>query len=137
MHPLFVIFVASVMGWISSKVAQRQGRNPTFWFAIGMLFGIFGLCFLLLLPLIERNRILLEKKTVVPVSIDNDECDFYNKEWFFLDHRHQQQGPVSFFMMKAKWIDKTVHSLTYVWSDGMDSWKKIQEMPELLQAIQK
>ena len=61
--------------------------------------------------------------------------DYIDKEWYYLDTNRQQQGPVQFDRLKATWRDGKLTSETFVWSEGMDNWKKVDELPGFLETL--
>lgn len=139
---LFTFLSFLCIGWLTSHYAEKRGRHPITWFFIGILFGLCGFLLLFLLPSSIKKEETVVKKKIEPVLSDSLEpfkkeniafCT--SKEWFFLDQTHKQHGPIGFHILKAKWGEKTINSLTYVWSEGMDKWKKIQEMPDIQQFI--
>jgi len=54
------------------------------------------------------------------------------KEYFYLIGK-DQNGPFSFEELVAKGITED----TLIWSDGMDNWEKLKDIPELKQVLRK
>lgn len=121
--------------------ANQRGRDPYLWFAIGLFFGLFGLVFLFLLPIAndteEKRKIddQDEETLLLDPDVQSNTVDFKFKEWFYLDQSQAQKGPVSFVFIKSLWDDGKINSNTYVWADGMEKWKKIEELKGLSQSL--
>jgi len=137
------------MGAATAYFANQRGRDPYLWFAIGLLLGIFGLLLVFILPPAveetETNQttkmqssspssVILE---VTPeVVVDAPKHDYLIKDWFYFDKAGQQQGPVGFDYLKNLWKEGKINALSFVWSEGMEKWLKIEESPELEQALE-
>lgn len=157
-HPnLFVTFIVFfIIGSISAYYASRQGRNPFLWFALGVLLGIFApliLFFLSILdsrqaksvvpppsehlkePLAGLNPILSEIKQQEAERLNPDSDA--NKLWYYLDQDHVQQGPVSLLALKELWDSGRLYPTAYVWSKGMQQWKRVQELSNLRAELDK
>lgn len=128
MHLLFILSWV-LIGYITSRQAVRRGRNPTFWFFVGMVFGVFGLLTLLLLPGPMRKH-EPEKAAVTPAPSQPSTLpdDIQGKFWYYLDNEHQQQGPVSFDKLKDTWQKQEISEQTFIWNESLDGWKKIKEI---------
>lgn len=121
---IFITFVFWVaLGALTAYLAEKWKRNPLPWFFIGMLFGVFGLLALYLMPQVEEKTSKVEAEPIPdPFSL---------KMWFYLKEG-EQIGPVAFDKLKREWKDST-----YVWSEGMAEWKKIGDLPELKSRLEK
>lgn len=139
-----------LMGWLTSYFAQQRGRDPLLWFLIGMAFGLIGLLVLFLLPAVEEETQTKEEGSISPAEEEKWAEGINGKtipataeriplneltEWYYIDQEHKQQGPVSIALLKQAWVENRLDDHSYVWSDGIDSWKKVEEIPELLQQI--
>ena len=125
-----------VLGVLTGYCAQRRGRDPVIWFFIGVLFGIFGLIALFLMPATAPENAVIPVKDA-PLEFPKEEPKIENlgKEWFILDQEHKQQGPMSFQFLKAKWGESSINPTTFVWSDGMTEWKRIRDLPDFMEKI--
>jgi hypothetical protein len=144
MHQVVVLVLLFLIGIASAALAQRKGRDPYIWFAIGTILGLLG--FILLLALPEKNSGQpAEKlpKQVPSVTIEalpdtvHPHHEFLVKDWYYADAKGKQQGPVSFDALRALWAKKEIGDFTFIWSEGMQEWKKIQDLPEFLQHLSK
>ena len=139
---VFLMFVVSMFfGFVTSYYATKRGRDAFFWFWIGVFFGLLGFLFLFLLPALnkegedEENEgkisdeelLLVEKSPVSP-------CEY--KEWYYFDEERQQQGPVTFVVLKKMWREGLLLPASYVWSEGLPDWEKIENCLELKDALE-
>jgi len=146
MHTLITFVLWILIGMITSYFAKQRGRDPLIWFMIGMLLGLLGLILLFLLPNLEsvggkdQKQVNEQPPSSEPLPIEWPTLEpasaIENKEWFYLDAQRQTQGPISFRALKAAWGEGRLLGDSLVWSEGMDNWKKIQELAELSQALQ-
>lgn len=142
----FLIFsiILLLIGSITAHFAAKRGRSPINWFLIGALLGIMGLLLLFLLPNLATGK-SLEKSSAAqttanqPMSFDqpNTVSEYKRKKWFYLDNTHAQQGPVDFEKLMPAWKNKEISGQTFVWSEGMADWKKIEELQQFQSAILK
>lgn len=133
---LLLLFFAS----LSAYLARQRGRDPVAWFMIGILLGIFApLLLILLKPLQMGDEDKEEIETIRSSSTQVQESpaqSYLNKEWFFVDENHQQQGPVNFDQLKVLWQENKITLATYVWSQGMSQWIKIEDLPDITEALE-
>ncbi|MFT4553313.1 MAG: hypothetical protein ACI9S8_001951 [Chlamydiales bacterium] len=136
------IFLAVAIGVITGYLASYRGRNPYIWFCLGILFGMIGLLFLFLLPEAGEDKELSEDEIEVlePVQLlvmDQHQKilrlkeEFLKRDWYYLDNGHKQSNALSFDDLRMFWIKGSIKDATYVWSEGMDDWMRIQEIPDL------
>lgn len=59
------------------------------------------------------------------------------KMWYYLDSSHTQQGPFELPDLISKWRGNGISENSYVWGEGMGEWKKLSELPELIQEIER
>lgn len=134
-----------LLGWVTSYFAQQRGRDPLIWFLIGMLLGLIGLLLLFILPPVEEEsgaqspseeaELSGEPKMVVEM-LDEKSLPFQHLNWFYMDLDHKQIGPISFKQLKDTWMENKVGPGTFVWSEQMSNWKKIEELPDLKIALE-
>lgn len=136
------IFLAVIIGIITGYLASYRGRNPYIWFCIGILFGMIGLLFLFLLPAVGEEEELSEEEVegLEPVEgivmnhrqeLNRLREQFLKTDWYYLDNSHNQSDAISFDDLRMFWIKGSVKDATFVWSEGMEDWKRIQELPDL------
>lgn len=131
----FVLWV--LIGTMASYLANQRGRDPYIWFFIGILLGLLGVLLVFLLPPVIASK---EEKTVVPntpsSTIVTNESSVVSTEWFCLDKTRKQQGPIAIGILRELWKKGNIDAKSYVWSEGMSGWKRIEELIPLLQALQ-
>lgn len=148
METMLSLFLVFAMGAITAYYAGQRGRDPFAWFLIGLFLGIFGVILVFILPSLEDEKKitsdesqvyrfqknLLEVEAVEATHTQNQE--FLTKEWFYYDLNKTRQGPVTVEELKKMWKDKVLNGETYVWCEGLDDWKKIQELQALFTHLQ-
>jgi hypothetical protein len=118
----------TLIALLTGYCAQRRGRDPKIWFVIGFLFGLFGLAALFLISKQEIKPVKLESLVVEPTPpAEVPQIVHQTREWFYLDKEHKQFGPTTFENLKEKFDAGAINSSTYVWTEGMDEWKRIKE----------
>lgn len=140
MRMLISLALLLFFAFLSAYVAKQRGRDPVAWFMIGILLGIFSPILLLILKPLNANREMMETEEnedtkLAPQVLETKEIRYSNKEWYYLDKSQQQQGPVYFNTLKSLWLNEKITSTTYVWSDGMPQWKRINELPGFVEAL--
>lgn len=50
MEGLITLILWGALGFVCMKIAQKKGRNPTRWLIVGIIFGIFAVLIVALLP---------------------------------------------------------------------------------------
>lgn len=129
---LFLSFIfLTLIGAGTAYMALKRGRDPYAWFAIGLFLGLLGLLILVLLPPLdaEKDKEGLLKNDDVVIASENQVVIV--NEWFCLDNKKKQLGPLSFDELKQQWKDGNINDKSFVWCDGMATWKKIEEVPLL------
>ncbi|MCE2982428.1 MAG: DUF4339 domain-containing protein [Parachlamydia sp.] len=138
----FIILL--IIASITAYYADRKGRSFTGWFILGVLLGIFAPLILFFLPSYNQNKegegtlnykpvIAADKSSPPPVPhLDSDE-----KLWYYLDADHKQMGPVSVVALRDLWNRGLLELTSYVWSEGMVQWSKVEELPELKNSLNK
>lgn len=122
------------IGGITAYFAEKRGRNPSIWFFLGMLFGVFGLILLFILPVsreeTEKNSAEIPPEIKKIVAEPEPLPVIEEKQWFYLDQKKQQFGPVLASQVQALLDKGELTSGSYVWSQGMAGWKKVGELTE-------
>ncbi|MDN3505251.1 MAG: DUF4339 domain-containing protein [Rhabdochlamydiaceae bacterium] len=120
------------LGYATSKYALTKDLNPKLWFVLGFFFGILAPLFLLLIhPIIQRRKAKLtpkiEKKRTNPM--------FERIDWYYLDHNHDQQGPMSFTAFKNHFDVGEIGDDTLIWNEEMKDWKELSTQSDIVIAI--
>ncbi len=130
-----------LMGCATAYFANQRGRDPLVWFMLGMLLGLFGLLLLFLLPPVadempteEAEYALLDQKHEGVPSVQSH--DYLIKEWYYYDTAQQRQGPVRVETLKSLWSDGMLNEETFIWCEGMDNWKSIDQVQNLYTYLQ-
>lgn len=138
MEILLTVALWILMGTATSYFANQRGRDPFAWFLIGMLLGVLGLLLLFLLPPAapkeEQEEFEVEEFSREPSKIEPQES-YRFKDWFYLDDKNQQLGPLTFQNFRKIWEQGKVSESTFVWSEGMTNWRKIQDLPGFLETL--
>ncbi len=73
----------------------------------------------------------------LPIQEDLKRQAEEEKLWFYLDKDHHQVGPVSIIALRELWNTGRLELTSYVWSEGMDQWEKVDKLPELKVVLNK
>lgn len=141
MQIISLIVLWLCLGTATAYFANQRGRDPIVWFMLGMLLGFFGLLLVFLLPplaeeepAVEAEYALLEQRGELSFGLSNQ--DFLVKDWFYYDHKQIRQGPVSFDKLKGLWKDGFLNEESYIWSEGMENWIRLEEVQNLYTHLQ-
>ena len=134
---LQLLVAAVLIGTLTGYLAKERGRDPIKWFLIGMLCGIFALIALYLFPVVEdkEQKNEREAKVLPPASSQPVEDELSAKPWFYLDQKHVRYGPEPLDTLKLRFKDGDINKRTYVWSEGMEGWKRIEDLPDILEQM--
>ena len=145
----FILLI--IIAIFTSYYAGSQGRNSLKWFVIGLLLGILAPLILFFLPPVKKEKSgsfpsmtisppdpsLAHLPHAVLSSEDLKIKEEENKLWFYLDQNHEQVGPVSVVALRELWNRGKLELNQYVWSEGMEQWKKVEDLPELRVVLNK
>lgn len=120
-----------IMGALNAYYANTKGRDPIAWFMLGIPLGLLGLVILYFLPALKEQEAPEENY----IEEDQHLIDIIHKDWFYLDDKSNQQGPIPFHKLKTRIIEGKVKNDSLIWSEGMDEWKKLNEVPLVLEKI--
>lgn len=132
MQNFLAVVICLILGGICYRQAPRRGRNPFAWFVIGVLFGIFGLIALFLLPSKKISRLPTTPKVenpegpVLKVRNPGD----LDKLWYYLDLKNTQYGPMSLNALGNAWKEGKVDQSTYLWNETLEEWKPLNDLLE-------
>lgn len=140
MRMLISLFLLLFFAFLSAYVAKQRGRDPVAWFMIGILLGIFAPILLLILKPLNLDHLEIGQETEInediklsPLGLESK--SYMDKEWFYLDQGNQQYGPLDFSRLKDLWLEQKIHPNTYIWSEGMEQWKRIHELPGFIESL--
>ncbi len=125
MQKILAIVLCFIIGAASYHYAQKRGRNPYTWFALGLLFGIFGLITLFILPILKKSTAIKKvepPKPSTPDSLEVLDSKYLNKLWYYLDAADQQYGPMSLNALGSAWKEGKLDVKTYVWNEDLADW---------------
>lgn len=142
---MFLLFLSWILlGALCSRIARQRNRHSGGWFVIGFILGVFGIILLFILPK-KKPKVLSYAEPISaapPKGEDNlaTQSSFslnppindpeMSKYWYYLDEDKQQKGPISFDALHRRYQSNDIADTTYVWSEDMDDWKRINELPE-------
>lgn len=142
-HNMLLSFILLlIIASFTSYYANRKGRNPLLWFVLGLLLGIFAPLILLFLSKTKQDAMptmsvsqpdpsISRLPAAPPTPEDLLRQQEENKLWYYLDQEHQQIGPVSMIALRELWNRGKLDLNQYVWSEGMEKWEKVDNLPEL------
>lgn len=131
-----------LMGWLTSHLAQKRGRDPLIWFFIGLFLGLLGLILLFLLPnsdskglvKLKENEAAASSPQVIETSAELIKPQTDNP-LYYLDKNREQKGPISFSLFKQDWREGKIEKNTYVWREGQTNWEPVQNLPDLIKSL--
>jgi hypothetical protein len=139
---ILLLIIAS----LTAYYADRKGRRSIIWFIIGLLLGVIAPIILFFLPSLkengEVNQSTMSSPPVAPSLPVREEqkqlpSPIEDRLWYYLDQNHHQYGPVSIVALKDLWDRGQLDLNSYVWSEGMGNWQKMDDLSELKTALGK
>ncbi len=119
---IVTLIFSTFVGISTGYLANMRGREPIIWGLVGFFFGLFGLIALMLFPNLSKK----EQEKAIELVVEPVVPEQQLKEWYYLEGA-EQKGPIEYSTLKDLWGEKTISSTTYVWSEGMEEWKTVQE----------
>ncbi len=150
---MFFGFIFSVLwAFISAYYAEKKGRSSLGWFVLGFIFTFLALIVLYFLPPVKKDEEispLVNKpinsatesypssspSTLLPPPFEASPEE--NVLWFYLDLDHKQIGPVSVIALRELWNRGDLLLNSYVWTEGMEKWEKIDQLSDLKAILNK
>lgn len=140
-----------IVGSFTAYYAKQKGRNPSFWFFMGIIIFFFAPLILWFLPPVKNNpeegaapMMTALKPALIPdqekekiVEMEEGRREEESHLWYYLDEDHEQIGPVSLLALRELWNRGELELSGYVWSKGMEKWQRVKELPELMEALDK
>lgn len=150
MQVILTVCLWLFVGWLTSYFAKQRGRDEMTWFIIGMFLGIIGLFLVFILPSIKSQEEALKiegenalSAAIPPPSLLEKEAlegaptivlnEWQDKDWYYLDDKNKQQGPVFYTTLKRILSRGQLLSDALVWSEGMSEWKRVSDLPKFLE----
>lgn len=144
-HNMLLSFILLlIIAALTAYYASKKGRNTMIWFVLGLLLGVFAPLILLFLPKLKPEGDGLPTMTLskpdpyntlfpeIPPTPDDQKLkEEENKLWYYLDQEHIQIGPVSAYALRELWNRGRLDLNSYVWSEGMANWEKVDDLPDL------
>lgn len=137
------IIVSLLIGALTAYFAVQRGRDMGIWFFLGIIFGVFGLLALFLLPDLSGKKEEEQQKEAAPAdvvvipAVPTIQEVWQNSQWFYIGKERVQQGPVAFSRLKELWKDGAIDAEAFVWYDGLGLWKRIREVVDLEEELKK
>jgi len=132
------IAISLLMGCLTAYFASKRNRNPAKWFIVGLFLGLIGIIILFVLPIgtdEEKQAQIMDTTRCIsytsPVLNEEIKEDNDLQEWFYLDKKHQQHGPVSLVQIQQLDKEDQLSIDGFVWKEGMANWKKMVDVPEI------
>lgn len=139
-----------IVAMFTANYAEQKGRSPIIWFGLSLLIGLFAPLALWLLPSLreekpagEKPRFSSTQSTISPPPIEIASINtpsptpIEEKLWYYLDQHHQQYGPVSLVALRELWNTGRLELTSYVWAEGMPNWDRVDNLPDLKEALSK
>lgn len=120
------LIASFIIGVLSSYIAFKRGRNPYLWFAVGFIFGLFGIMAIFFAPLAKKKRVAAPRPKPQPYIHGPTD-----KFWYYVDELRTQQGPVSHHALSKAWKEGKLQPSSLVWHENLENWKPLQEMIRL------
>ena len=135
MYILLCILSWLTLGWLSSRMARRRGRNTAIWFFLGVVLGVIALIVLYFLPQKKTLATAVAapmQKAAIPIS-PSEEISVKTPEklWYYLDSEKAQFGPMSFYALQKAWDDDKIIASTYIWNEDMENWVRLENLIDL------
>jgi hypothetical protein len=126
---ILTVMMWLAFGFLTAYLARRRGKNPYFWFFIGMLLGVMGL--LILIFLSKRSTSTVKKDPIPTLDVTPEPTQ--EKFWYYLDPEDKQFGPMSFSSLEKAYETGLVKEETYVWNEDLEDWKAFKNfLPNLI-----
>ena len=112
---------------MSAYLAHLRKKNCYFWFAIGFIFGLFGVM-ALFLGYLQDGRAKAAAADSPPPLPEPYVDGPIDRFWYYLDAGRQQQGPMSFEALTQAWKRGEISKASFVWHEELPEWKALQDL---------
>lgn len=144
MSVYLALVIWMVMGGLAAYLAQKRGRNPIFWFFVGLFLGVVGILVLVFLPEkketppMKAAHASIQASTYHPFSTHED-IPTANGEpkirlstspsihWYYVNHEKTSSGPLSFDEIKSAYKEGKVVGDTLVWNEEIENWMPLKK----------
>lgn len=140
---IFIIWL--VLGASTAFLANQRGRDPLLWSLalltmslFGLPFALMGLAFLYFLPVKDEEDVPEKHEFEDSRSLHSSElplAQILSSSWYYYDSLRRQHGPLSFQELQQAWKKGEINKESYVWADGIVGWKKVYNLPEVVEAL--
>jgi hypothetical protein len=125
-----------IIGSATAYYAGKRGRDPLLWFLVGMMLGLLGLLLLFILPVIASEasntpKNPTENEELLNAPVVELPNNILTTDWYYYDSRQERKGPVRYELLKTLWQSGGLNEDSFVWCEGMEDWKKIEQMQSL------
>ena len=139
---IFSLIMSFIIAGLTGYYAEQKGRSSIAWFIITLFISFIAPLILYFLPPLNdiKEGIIqpIDKPITLlqsPPQIPKDSDAVADKLWYYLDANHQQYGPVSLIALKELWDTARLDLNSYVWSEGMEKWERVESLPKLREAL--
>lgn len=89
------------------------------------------------MPLFEKKKEAAQKNPSQPPSLLPPPRNEWNQLWYYLDASRKTNGPIAFPELHSLWKTQGLNENSYLWAEGMENWKKVHELSDLLEDLNK
>ncbi len=118
-------------GFLASYLATKRGKNPKLWFWLGLSLGLFSILLLFLIPKNLNPKPQFEQEAPSPLFPPPPE-----ENWHYYDALRVQCGPIPCSELISLFKKELLSLDSFVWTPGQQDWKRLKELPELVQKIE-
>ncbi len=150
------ILILTLIGGVTAFLARERGRDPIFWFFIGILFSVFGLITLLVMPDLSKEankedkdlkdmttnkqeNLLPKNSPATPLPLPPASplekppfpTPLSEDQWFYMDYHWEMSGPWTLTEFAEHWRRGEMPAETMVWNPNLEQWTAIAQLKEL------
>ncbi len=117
------------LGFLTAYLAGRKNKNPQIWFWVGLTLGLLGILLLYLIP----EKVVKKPKAapLKPVELPPPPQPQSEQEWHYYNNEKLRCGPIGRKELIELIEKKQLQAGSYVWTPGLEDWKKVQEIGDL------
>lgn len=110
------LIILIVIATINAYISILKGFKWPTWFILTLLLGPLVT---IILYFSKKKKTSLEESFTIP----------RDGLWFYLTKDSKQIGPISSYRVEELFEIKELSHDTYVWKEGMQEWKKLENTP--------